>query len=795
MRSLDVNLPQLQNLIKRDPVSYEAEAVQQLNHVHSLLQIVRNHPQQPPPASLTELLPFAAHIIPCYSTVSGSANAQGKKKTKTGAPIALCQSLPLDMAQLLHLPTLHHDTRRSAVAALILLANRGVVDRLSALPLFFSLLRCHDKQLRQQLYTHIVNDLKNANNKAKNNKLNKHVLNFLFSFISPPPGYKAPPASAAANAHVAESHADALNSWSPIAARLALQICVDLYKKQIWNDTKTVNVIADACFSPSTKIMTTAAHFFLGDDNKDDDDNNSDDEDDSVPDLTKLKHQAHINKKTKSAAKKLKSALATIQRKDRKSKNKQESTNFSAIHLLHDPQTFAEKLFHLVKNPQSSGSSNLSFEVKLTLISLITRLVASHRLLILPLYPYLQKFLQPHQKSITSLLAYTAQSAHDLVPPDVVAPVVRTLADNFVNDHSSPEVVSAGLNSIRELVARCPLAMDQDLLGDLTQYKAGKDKGVVAAARGLVGLFREVNPAMLARSDRGRTAQMELRDGKAAPKGFGQVETANRVAGAELLEQDEEGEAVADDDDAAWQGWEVASSGDGSDDEGGQWVEMPDDGFEWATDSDEDSDEEDDEVGSEEDGSEPELELDDSEDGEGDDIEDAEDQPSEEVEETATLPIEARKFLTPADFARMAQLRATAAVDAAMSGGPKSKKRTAAAAGLPTADGTATTATVVSEFVDETTLVSGGKKRKSTYDERMASIMAGREGREKYGSRRGKQGAKGNHTASMTNHEKRKTKNYMMMVHGKKVHTKKKMSLRDKQKVLRSHIKKQKMKK
>lgn len=39
---------------------------------------------------------------------------------------------------------------------------------------------------------------------------------------------------------------------------------IDLYKKNVWNDTKTVNVIAEACFSSNLKVVSIAVHFFLG---------------------------------------------------------------------------------------------------------------------------------------------------------------------------------------------------------------------------------------------------------------------------------------------------------------------------------------------------------------------------------------------------------------------------------------------------------------------------------------------------------------------------------------------------
>ena len=38
---------------------------------------------------------------------------------------------------------------------------------------------------------------------------------------------------------------------------------MELYHRNIWNDGKTVNVVATACFSPITKIMVAAVKFFL----------------------------------------------------------------------------------------------------------------------------------------------------------------------------------------------------------------------------------------------------------------------------------------------------------------------------------------------------------------------------------------------------------------------------------------------------------------------------------------------------------------------------------------------------
>ena len=44
--------------------------------------------------------------------------------------------------------------------------------------------------------------------------------------------------------------------------------------------------------------------------------------------------------------------------------------------------------------------------------------------------------------------------------------------------------------------------MEQDLLGDLVEYKKSRDKGVMVASRSLLQLYRDVNPGMLKKRDR-----------------------------------------------------------------------------------------------------------------------------------------------------------------------------------------------------------------------------------------------------------------------------------------------------
>jgi protein SDA1 len=72
----------------------------------------------------------------------------------------------------------------------------------------------------------------------------------------------------------------------------------------------------------------------------------------------------------------------------------------------------------------------------------------------------------------------------------------------------------------------------------------------------------------------------------------------------------------------------------------------------------------------------------------------------------------------------------------------------------------------------------------------MASIQKGREGREKFGSLKGKKTKEA--PSSSTNREKARKKPFVMIMASSAVRGKKKASLREKQKRLRAHIDKEK---
>jgi protein SDA1 len=52
-------------------------------------------------------------------------------------------------------------------------------------------------------------------------------------------------------------------------------------------------------------------------------------------------------------------------------------------------------------------------------------------------------------KNVTAIMSFLVQSCHSKIPPDVLEPIIKAIADQFVTDRSSPEAMAVGINSIR----------------------------------------------------------------------------------------------------------------------------------------------------------------------------------------------------------------------------------------------------------------------------------------------------------------------------------------------------------
>jgi len=526
----------------------------------------------------------------------------------------------------------------------------------------------------------------------------------------------------------------------------------------------------EASLTDNEKVVIGGVRFFLGGD-KEREEMEDESSGEEAIDVARLRHQVGINKKSKKKARQIEKAIITVKKKERK-KNQPHPLNFSALHLLHDPQGFVEGLFS--KHLQNT-KSKLNLEQKLLVLQLVSRLVGLHKLTLIHLYSYFQKYLTPRQPSVTSFLASLAQSTHNLVPPDVVEPLVQKIANEFVSEASAAEVASAGLNAIREICTRQPLAMNEALLQDLVMYKQSKDKGVMMAAKGLLGLYRKVGAEMLKKRDRGKDAAMGLRSGDIQEMRFGE-EAPGEIEGIELLEKWKEEEQrkklvemglSSDGEDANWAKWDVEE--DGSDDSGG-WINVESDA------EIEISDTEDDEP--------PVKKQKKGSDNASDDREKkdtpAEEPPEEGIAEKSSLSkLATTRILTPADLAKLAELRSQASVSALL---PGSKSGRARQVGQSSSNRHIDDPLTAAEIEG----LAGLSKEKATREEKIAHAKGMKTDRDEFKSKIARRKErKQEQGKSTTNKEKARKKNFLMTLG--KAKSKGKRSLVETRRVLKAH--------
>ncbi|KAF8078206.1 actin cytoskeleton organization and cell cycle progression protein [Lyophyllum atratum] len=711
---LTANLPQLQNLIKRDPTGYKEEFLQQWNHYNSIRQIFKIHPDEQA-QHFRELVAFISQVATCYPKETAEFPSQ-------------ISSLLLE-----NYGTLSPDTRKTLVQNLVMLRNKDVISSIELLKCLFPILpRTTSPTLRSFIRKTILSDIRTANLRSKNHKLNRAVQAMLFSMVER--GMEGEVVGDKGKLRATNGPTTDRTAHNGEEAMWAVILTKELWRKGVWTDAKPVAIIALGCFHPVTKVQNASVHFFLG---SDEDKEDSDDEEEDEVDVRALHHRREINKKTRSGDKKLQKVLNAAKKK--RHNKPVAAANFPALQLLNDPQTFSEKLYDILNR----YDKRFSLDHKILLMQLLSRVMGAHKLCVLGFYTYIVKYLAHRQLRVPSILVALAQSVHDLTPPDAVTPVVRKLAQEFVHPGVGSEVIAAGLNAIRE-----------DLLGDLIEYRKSRDKAVTAGARGLLQLFREVNPGMLKRRERGKEASMGLVSGiQPLPFGHSAV-AAIDIEGLSLLEdhlqklRDEDGVVLGDgneDDDRAWDGWDVESGSSDSDsdsDEG--WQEVPDDD------------------------------------------EDLQNWSPEAPPRISTLAT--TKILTPADFALLNDLRIQEANKAVENGGGSHAKRKLAT--LEANKKSLQAGEHDNSFISENDILGPRKKAKSDYAERMASIQKGREGREKFKSNKGKVNKEV--ASSSTNREKARNKPIMMILSSGAVRGKKKASLREKQQRLRKHIDKAK---
>ncbi len=734
LEKVDADLPNLQNKIKRDPQSYHTDFLHQQIQYENQRQIFLQAPTSSADAGLIsfkELIEFIAHVADCY-----------KEETK---------DFPRQLIEILsvHHALLEAELREKIVGSLVLLRKKEIIDSNTLLQCFFPILTSTpSKSLRALLFQKILSDLRSANSKNTNHKLNRSVQTTLHNLVT-------------------EDRGAAKALW-------AVKITREMWKRQVWTDAKAVEIMKEAALADNEKCVVGGVRFFLGGDKEREELEDESSDEDVAVDMGKLRHQAGVNKKSKKAERKLASAAATVKKKEKK-KGQPHPLNFSALHLLHDPQGFAETLFS--KHLQNS-KSKLNLEQKLFVLQLVSRLIGLHKLTVISFYSYFLKYLTPRQPSVTSFLASLAQSTHNLVPPDILEPLIQKIANEFVSEAAAGEVAAAGLNAIREICVRQPLAMNDTLLQDLVMYKKSKDKGVMMASKGLLGLFRQVGAEMLRKKDRGKDATIGLKSGDQKQQRFGE-EPVGEIEGLDLLEKWRQEERQRkrlekglpadgsddeeEDDEDDWDAWNIQEDQD-SDDSGG-WIDVESD------DEINISDSEDDRPAAKKVRFDVQV-SDDKENG------DAEKLGEEEATTKLMSKLATTRILTPADLAKLQELRTTASVSSLVH-----KTHHAAQTAQQTNSQRHMDDPLTAAEIEGLASLSKGK---STRAQKAALLQEHKDDREDHKSKAArKKERKESEGKSTTNKEKARKKNFLMTLG--KAKSKGKRSLVEHKKILKMH--------
>lgn len=172
------------------------------------------------------------------------------------------------------------------------------------------------------------------------------------------------------------------------------------------------------------------------------------------------------------------------------------------------------------------------------MLRLISRMIGRHKIQLLQFYPNLLRYLNSHNKDkISEIFAMIIESCHNLVPPETVKPVIERIISNYVTEYCNNQHITIGLNAIREVLMRMPLALEESQIEYLCLFRTHRHRSVSAAAKSLVNYFRDVCPELLPKKMRGRFTEVDEDHSNSLV--FGQEKLNKTIEGIELLQKAE----------------------------------------------------------------------------------------------------------------------------------------------------------------------------------------------------------------------------------------------------------------
>ena len=463
-------LPQYQDRVKRDKESYKEEFMKILKKFEEQFNIFLFNPSRKI-KGFKELLMFFAHLAHLF------------KEETAFIPKGLTKILSENYL------TIPHEVRLTIVDSLSIMCKSGILSLLEVIPLFFNLMRCQDKILRKRLTDYIISSLTKVNEKHKNVNINKNIQNFCEKL---------------------------LEDSNKKLARKTLNIIVNLYQKKIWNDSRTINMLANiATNAKDIKISSAACQFFLSEYNTEKGDSSDEEDLEELKNKYKLLGKGY-SQKTKKRKAKLKQLMKSIERKEERNKKIKTVSNFLPIDQLNDPYTFAEKLFHLMSSFQSGN-----FNHKLIVLRLLGRVLGRHHLILNNFFNSMIPLIKAEQKDLNIILASIIEATHDQVPPIELEALIKKLFDFFISDVLPPQQITLGLNTLYGIMQRCPYCINESYFNICDELRNYKNKSVSNSARAVCNLYKEHND----------------KNGIENGFGFGDIKNNDTIEGIELLKK------------------------------------------------------------------------------------------------------------------------------------------------------------------------------------------------------------------------------------------------------------------
>nr|PVC53794.1 hypothetical protein MACL_00003481 [Theileria orientalis] len=420
---MDLNL--LENKIKKDPDANCDFFKQKWNEFVTLYEIIKLTPQVYN-TEFVKLLQFITNTIAHYNkssdvdklTYNPSSSDQNSSSADEAGSIADGRWLCLKLIELIKefRRVMDGKMTRMVIKSTFTLRTKRQIDLETILVEWLDLLDLNDREQRKKLYNYIVKDLALLSAKSKNRQSVKRLQQLLFEKVH--------------------------KSTNLNIRLLSCCIIIELYRRNVWNDLFTLNQLCELCKAQNPKIALSAIYFLLS-----------------------TKNHYHVTFEAAST-----DAQGSANAEAPQPVDPPVSHSLSHILDLYEPFKLVETLL------DRCAKNHFQYQHKLVALKLAAVVINKHKLTIPSFYSYLSKYLHHKQPLVTRVLLVFVISVYSGLDAALVEPLARKVVDDFVAHDRSDDMITIGVNTIREICNKLPEVLSEDTLNYLVEFKNYKSK-------------------------------------------------------------------------------------------------------------------------------------------------------------------------------------------------------------------------------------------------------------------------------------------------------------------------------